>query len=1108
MPLIRRSPAPWLPWLLGVVTLLALSSVAPQRPIILFIDPRISIIMVGVVAFVVNVEVPLQGNSISLGYAAGLLIYLSLGRTAGAYEALAVIALGSLMGGILRAWWITREGSRYGVRFTRLLFEWPLTACAQLTLSMMAGGAIHRLMGGRLPIDVVGLPDALALAALIAVSAAVYLVIYSLSVWWRGLAPRKVFERNRVAITLALAVPLPFIVTAALLPPLSLIAFFILGAGLLALAIGATALGGAQLRYQQQVVELQSLSAVNSAMRTHLDLGVLLEMIHLQVMTLLEVHAFTLALYDPSRNVLSFPLVTRRWQRLSLPPRELGMDVIDHVIATKAPLLLAQNPAMRAKAMDLVPPEGDLTSWLGVPLLAPDRPLGCIAVSLEDPYRTFTERDQRLLVAIATQSSVAIENALLYRQVQERARQLTRLNSLSMDLSGTLNSQHVLEVLAQATVKVAGSAGAAVFLWDGAHRTLSLTQSAGLSQQFIVDAPLPLSLIHQIAENSTQPLVVQNARLDPRVAGIFDLMRREQINAWIELPLARGDDALGFLIAYYRAPRTFTGDETELLKTFANQATLSISNARAYSQTDDALERRIEQLSALASINKELLSTLNLANIFKLVLDWAIEGTRSLNGVLLLSQEMSETPRRVAQRGDAKLSTTELLRQGVVNQAFTTGQSAIERNIVSVNGLVTQLAVPLVRDYDTLGVILLESQTLDAYSPDDVFFVTQLAILATVAIDNGRLFEWMHDSHNRLQVILDSMNEAVILFDLEGRIALANPRVASLLGFDPVLLGGEKLEVLTSRSDLAFAARLGFDSRDTLLALFEGVKQSVWQGNGRFSYRLDQPQTHFIDRTIVPVYDQNRKIMGLLMVFSDATEERQLAQTREDLTRMIVHDLRSPLTAINTSMKLLTEMIPPGDALGRSIQKTTDVSQRALRKLLNLVDSLLDIAKMESGTVTLDTEQHDLRPIAESVRIELSPLAEELNIAVDIDIPESFPLLAIDGNKIERVLLNLVDNALKFTPVDGQVQIRACGQSDNMVLIHVIDNGPGVPDDYKVRIFERFQQIDQGRSHRRGTGLGLTFCRLAVEAHGGKIWIEDNPAGGSIFAFTLPIAVG
>ncbi len=1094
----RRSPAPWVPWVLGVLMLTILLSVpARMSNVTSFPDPQIAIIMIGLVAFVTNVAVPLQGDAISLGYAAGLLVLLSQHVRGTDPIVYAVIAIGGFIGGLLRALWWTRER---GFRPSRRLIEWPLMTAVQLASSMAVGGLVYQWMGGLFPFKMLDWSVVLPLTALIVVSIGTYLGLYAISLWWRGLHPREVFKDNRLIIGLAVTLPLPFVIAAAVILPQSSSASITLVVGLIALAIGATELGRGQLRYRQQVIELQSLSAVNRAMRTYLDLDALIQTIHLQVATLLDTPNFTLTLYDSTRNMLSFPLVIRQQQRLNWAPRELGMELIDHVVAKKAPLLITENPSLRTRAMGLVPPDGGISSWLGVPLMTSDRALGAIAVFLDDPYRHFSERDQRLLATIATQASIAIENAQLYRQVQDRAYQLNQLNALWSQLSSTLDPQRVLEMVAESTIKVAVASGAAIFLWwDDAKTSLALVRSAGLSAQFTSDTPMPLT-----TNKTMQPVVVQNVQIDARAKQLCNSMLREKVYSWVELPLYHGEEMLGVLVSYYPTPRQFTGDEIELLKTFANQAALSISNARRYRQTDEALDRRIEQLSALATINKELSSTLNLTHVFNLVLERAIEATRSSHGVLILRNEIQDEPRLVASRGNGKLKTNEIMVQPVVSQAYKTGQPTVVRNIDSPYGKLAQLGVPIARDYDVLGVIMLESSSTDAYHPDDVSFVSQLATQATIAIDNARIFEWMQDNRNRLQVILDSMHEAVILFDLEGKVALANPRVASLLGIEPSLIMGEKLSTLLERKNITFAERLGFDD-ETLAGLFELLKLSQWQGGGRLSYRLDNPTTRFIDRTIVAVLDDSQKTMGMLMVFADATEERQLAQAREDLSRMIVHDLRSPLTAINTSMKLLNEIAVKDDPVSRSVQKTVDVSQRALRKLLHLVDSLLDIAKMESGTIVLDKEPHNIQALAENVRIELSPLAEELDIRVEINVAKDVPNLMIDGNKMERVLLNLVDNALKFTPVAGLVQIQVRRQGENMVHVDVVDTGPGVPDEFKIRIFERFQQVDQGKGHRRGTGLGLTFCRLAIEAHGGKIWIEDNPQGGSIFAFTLPI---
>ncbi len=1103
----RRAPVPWL---LGVITILALVSTLSLRSSAMIVDAPISLIMIGLVALFVNIEVPLAGSVIGFSYAAALLVFLSLTQRNSAPDAFGVIFVGAVIGGAVQAERHTREQRRAaGQRWAEdwRVVAWALLSAAHATLSIMAGSAVYQMVGGRLSLeDALRRSDVLPLTILILASGAVYLGIYALSLWWRGLNPQAIFTRNRFAIGLTIAGPLPFVIGAALVFSSSLGGFILLMVGIIGLAIGTTSLVRGRLRYREQLAELQSLSAVNSAMQTHLDLGLLLETIHIQIVNLLDVQSVTLALYDSDHNLVTFPLTFVRGQPTNLAPRELGAELIDYVIKTKAPLLLAQKPAAQAREMNLLPPEDYATSWLGVPLMAPNRSLGCIAVMLDDPSRAFTERDQRLLTAIATQLSIAIENALLYRQTQQRASQLARLNNLSVQLSGTLEPQQVLDVVAQATLDVTDAASAAVFLWqDDEREALTLIRGVGLSKRFTAHAPLPIN-----SHNTGDPLMIQNAQHDPRAGGIYDLMRRDKINAWVELPLLHGDKSLGILVAYYHVARAFTSDEIELFKMFANQAALAISNARLYRQTDDALDQRVEQLSALASINKELSSTLNLNNVFRLVLDRAIEATRSNDGVLLLRDDAQHEPKLVARRGLAKLKASEIMAQDTVHQAFTTGQPASYRGRSEAGKPVMRLSVPIMRDNDILGVILLESQSPNTYTPDDISFVMQLATQATLAIDNAHLFEYMQESRNRLQVILDSMHDAVILFELDGQITLANPRVLDLLGLEPSLIVGHNVHTLLKRPELTFAERLGFEP-EAARALFDALEVGVWKDDGRVSYRLERPFTRFIDRTGVAVADQHSNVMGLLMVFADATEERQLAQAREDLTRMIVHDLRSPLTAINASMKLLTEIATSDDAVGRSIHKTVDVSQRALRKLLNLVNSLLDIAKMESGTITLDIKDSNFQSLAENVRVELSPLAEELNIEVRIDLPDPMPLLAIDHEKIERVLLNLVDNALKYAPLDGLICVRVSQHpedGENRIRVEVIDNGPGVPDEHKARIFDRFQQIDGSKAHRRGTGLGLTFCRLTLEAHGGKIWIEDNPEGGSIFAFTLPVAVG
>ncbi len=1101
--MIRRSAIPLFPVLLTVLALLTLRGLAAISDGLTLSEPGAMLYVAAIlviIAFTTVVEVPLQGDALSLGYSAGLMAVLVLGQRNDLFTTISVIGVGGLLGGAIRAFWRDWQVRRAPGWQT---LAWTLVASAQLTLSMAAGIWVYRALNGGLPLISLRLQLLPALVGLVGISMILYVAIYALILDWQRLNMGRVFSNNRYTLLLALLTPVPFTIAGALVIRASFIGFMLLAFGLLVLALLATELGRQRLRFRQQVLELSSLSAVGRAMRANLDLDALLETIHLQVATLLEIDSFTLALYDPDRNLIHFPVVFREGRRRVQDPRPIASEPIDYVIERKAGLLFTDQAVQQAKTSGLSAPDGNPNTWLGVPLLASDRALGCIAIGANDPARHFSADDRRLLTAIAAQGAISIDNAQLYTQSQVRSRQLVTLNRLSALLSGTLDPGRVLELVSDSTLEIANADSAAIFLWwDDAQQALALVRSSGVQPSFDADPPMPLLLAKGVPDH-LPPLIILEARTDPQAEPVRAAMQREGYAAWIELPLRNGTDVLGVLAAYYRKPQRFDSEEIELLRAFSNQAALSISNARLYRRTDEALEQRIAQLSALASINQELASTLNLQHLFALVLDHALEGTHSSSGVLLLRPDSAQpdaAPRIVAQRGQNIRKTTEMLIRPTTTRAFQTNQFAVDRSSLP------ELSVPIARDMDVMGVITLHSVERDAYEPDDILFVRQLATQAVIAIDNARLFSRIEESRDRLQVILDSMHEAVLLIDASGTVLLANPQIGYMFDLSPKTLTGRTLESLLAEPQLHVAESLGFEAT-VLNELINMIQDGRWQGgSSRKSYRIEQPIVRFIDRTIVSTHSTKGRLGGLLMVFSDATEERELTQAREDLTRMIVHDLRSPLTAISTSMRLLMEMAPADPALARMLTLTTDASQRALRKLLNLVDSLLDIAKIESGSMTLERVEHMLAPIAQNVRMELMPLADELDIKVELTIPDNLPHLFIDASKIERVLLNLVDNALKFTPYNGLVQIRARPEpvEAGFVRVEVSDTGPGIPDDYKERIFDRFEQVDGATGRRRGTGLGLTFCKLTVEAHGGHIWIEDNPTGGSVFVLTLP----
>jgi signal transduction histidine kinase len=226
---------------------------------------------------------------------------------------------------------------------------------------------------------------------------------------------------------------------------------------------------------------------------------------------------------------------------------------------------------------------------------------------------------------------------------------------------------------------------------------------------------------------------------------------------------------------------------------------------------------------------------------------------------------------------------------------------------------------------------------------------------------------------------------------------------------------------------------------------------------------------------------------------------RRLEQQRDSLTHMIVHDLRSPLTGVLGAFDLIAL---ENNTLTAMSRKMLGVGQAAGRQIIDMINSLLDISKIEAGQLTPRCTQCDLVGLARDAVALLSSLQGQRTVTV-----ESFrePLIiSVDGDLILRVLQNLLANALKFTAPTGAIRIRITRLAA-AVRVGVTDDGAGIAAEFHQRIFEKFGQVETGQT-RSGTGLGLTFCKLAVQIHGGRIGLESAVGSGSTFWFELPWA--
>ena len=235
-------------------------------------------------------------------------------------------------------------------------------------------------------------------------------------------------------------------------------------------------------------------------------------------------------------------------------------------------------------------------------------------------------------------------------------------------------------------------------------------------------------------------------------------------------------------------------------------------------------------------------------------------------------------------------------------------------------------------------------------------------------------------------------------------------------------------------------------------------------------------------------------------------ELKRLDQAKEDLTHMIVHDLRTPLTSIISGLQTMEAMGELDDIQ----QEFLDIGIRGGETLLGMINDLLDISKMEDGSLQLERNEVCPQELADTALQQVEALGKERSHRLAAAVGAGLPTLVGDAEKLRRALVNLLGNAIKFTPDGGEITVSVGPADEGRALqFTVSDTGEGIPQEAFERIFEKFEQVETRKAGRKmSTGLGLTFCKMVAEAHGGRIWVESEPGKGSTFAFTIPVSAG
>ena len=358
-----------------------------------------------------------------------------------------------------------------------------------------------------------------------------------------------------------------------------------------------------------------------------------------------------------------------------------------------------------------------------------------------------------------------------------------------------------------------------------------------------------------------------------------------------------------------------------------------------------------------------------------------------------------------------------------------------------------------------------------------------------------REFEALRQQHEQArahelaqqQALFNSMSEGVLVLDGEGRVRLVNQALERLFGLTGDIRGRTVMEALRLHQVQELFNR----------TLLEGQVQE---------FELDLPGldgNRSLQVNSAVVLGSDGRQQGMILVCHDLTRLKQLENTRREFVANVSHELRTPLSMIKGYVETLIDGAKDNPEVATKFLQTIE---KHADRLTYLIEDLLTISRLESGQVLMNFQRAELRGVADRVLSDLESRAAAKQVALRNEVSAEFAAHA-DAERLQQVLFNLVDNAIKYGRTGGSVSIGARRSDKRQFELSVRDDGPGIPPEAQTRVFERFYRVDKARSRDAGgTGLGLAIVKHIVQSHGGEVWVESEPGKGAAFCFTLPEA--
>jgi PAS domain S-box-containing protein len=821
-------------------------------------------------------------------------------------------------------------------------------------------------------------------------------------------------------------------------------------------------------RLEQQAALLTAAQVVTSELR----LETVLQRLVVEVTKLLDADAADCYLYDTDRSVLRCAAV-------------YGLD---------SELLEFEFPAeseVEGRFREPVPHEAyqGFASAIAAPMTWSGERRGLLGVATRDPNRSFGTLDSNLLETFARLASLAVRNAASFEQSVRQARVQRGFYGIASALAEPLSQPATLDAVAQAASEALGGSFAAV-LMPGA-RGLELAASyalpEGLAASFEEGVPEAASVLSEAARHRR---LLSASSLDDDDRFGSGWRRLPGVRSLLAIPVdpPRREEG-GLVVVFFAEQRSFSDDDLELGRRLAGAARGGLERSELYEseRTSRALSQQLARMGGLlateldpAAILEEVAAQAPALLGADACVIQVVEGDElvasAVGGGTAPTVVGSRMPATARPAGDVVQSRAPV----VFADAGEDGRLLADDPVLA-SGHSAYLGVPLVGlEGGFQGVLAVYSQRPRIWREEEIEALAALAGNASAVLSNAELYQRVALERERSYAILANIADGIVAVDREGQVVLWNRAAEQITGVpSAAALGRTPLEVL--QRELASDDE---GSGERLVSVQRGGEEA------------------WLSLTEAVMRDPVGAVSGRIFAFRDVSAERIVEQMKSDFVSTVSHELRAPLTSIYGFAETLLRR----DVLFGEAERQTFLGYIAseAQRLTSIVDTLLGVARLEAGDLQVDLAPTDLRAVVSEVVTTVRQTTDVNGHKFVLHLPDEPLAASADREKLGQILTNLLDNAVKFSPDGGTVTVEAHRRSGH-VEVRVVDEGQGIPDAERERIFSKFHRADSSRGVS-GAGLGLFIARGLVTAMGGRIWVDSVEGAGSSFAFELPLA--